>query len=475
MSFGESALLLAERLADYTFSLSYHDLPDDVIHATRQRLVDTLGCALGAIDSQPVRSIRSYLATLPAGASTVLFDGMKVTPDTAAFLNATMVRFLDYNDGYFSLEPGHSSDNIPACLAVAQAEGRNGADLIVAIVIAYEIQMRLQDVASLFRRGWDHVNFVTVAATMAAGKLLGLSRTQLVHALGMALNGHIVLRQVRSGELSGWKGASAANASRNAVFCAYLARHGMTGPSSIFEGEMGFFNQVSGPFDLDVRAFGNRENGDFHIKRALTKLYPTNGEMQTAVMAAISLRQQLSNLDDIASIQIDTTDVGFKFLAKDPAKWRPTTRETADHSLPYTVARALIDGTITRATYDEADLADARVIEVIDKISVREDPMLTAQMPSLANRVTIRTHAGKVLSKELGTKEIARAGIADAEIERKFRDFAGTRFPEEQIRQVLEICWTLQAQQSLEPFFAALTLPSQEVPDRAAISASNCR
>ena len=122
----------------------------------------------------------------------------------------------------------------------------------------------------------------------------------------------------------------------------------MTGPSSIFEGEMGFFNQVSGPFELDVRSFGNRENGDFHITRTLTKLYPTNGEMQTAVMAAVSLRGQLSRLGDIASIQIDTTDVGFKFLAKDPAKWRPRTRETADHSLPYTVARALLDGTITR-------------------------------------------------------------------------------------------------------------------------------
>ena len=453
-------MLLAERLADYTTSLSYDDLPDGVIHTARQRLVDTLGCALGAIDSEPVRSIRSYLATLPAGASTILFDRMKATPEAATFLNATMVRFLDYNDGYFSLEPGHSSDNIPACLAVAQAEGLNGKDLIVSIVIAYEIQMRLQDAASLFVRGWDHVNFVTVSATMAVGKLLRLSKTQLVHALGMALNGHIALRQVRSGELSSWKGASAANASRNAVFCAYLARHGMTGPSSIFEGEMGFFNQVSGPFELDTRRFGNRENGDFHILRTLTKLYPTNGEMQTAVMAAIGLREHLSSVDDIAVIEIDTTDVGCRFLAKDPAKWRPTTRETADHSLPYTVAKALIDGTITRATYDGADLADPVVIEVIDKISVREDPMLTAQMPSLANRVTIKTHSGKILTKELGTKEVARVGIADAQIERKFRDFAETRFPEQQIREILECCWTLENQESLQPFFAAVTVPS---------------
>ncbi|HEY0686570.1 MAG TPA: MmgE/PrpD family protein [Steroidobacter sp.] len=451
-------MLLAERLADYTISLTYDDLPDRVIHASRQRVVDTIGCALGAIDSEPVRSIRAYLATLPAGASTVLFDRMRVTPDAAAFLNATMVRFLDYNDGYFNLEPGHPSDNIPACLAVAQAEGVNGKDLIVAMVIAYEIQMRLQDAASLFRRGWDHVNFVTVATTMAVGKLLDLSKMQLVHALGMALNGHIALRQVRSGELSGWKGASAANASRNAVFCAYLARHGMTGPSNIFEGEMGFFKQVTGPFELDVEGFGNRENGDFQIMRALTKPYPTNGEMQTAVMAAIGLREELTSLEDIAAIEIGTTDVGYNFLAKDRAKWRPTTRETADHSLPYTVAKALIDGTITRASYDGADLADPRVLEVIDKITVREDPELAAQMPSLANRVTIKTHSGRILSKELGTKDNALPRVADAQIERKFRDFAGSRFADQQLRKVLDIAWTLERQQTLEPFFAAIAL-----------------
>lgn len=451
-------MLLAERLADYALGLTYDDLPEEVVHVARQRVVDTLGCALGAIDSEPVRSIRSYIATLPPGPSSVLFDRLKVSPDAAAFLNATMVRFLDFNDGYFSREPGHSSDNIPACLAVAQAENLSGKDLILAIVIAYEVQMRLQDAASLFRRGWDHVNFVTVSTTLAVGRLLGLSRTQLVHALGMALNGHIAMRQVRSGELSGWKGASAANASRNAVFCAYLARHGMTGPGRIFEGEMGFFNQVSGPFDLDIDGFGNRENGDFHILRIFTKLYPTNGEMQTAVMAAVALREALPNLGNIARIEIDTTDVGFKFLAKDRAKWRPTTRETADHSLPYTVARALLDGTITQRTYDDADFADPRVIEIIDKISVREDPVLAAQMPSLANRVTITTRDGRVLSKEIGTKEYPRGLIADAEIERKFREVANARFSDAQIGEVLEICGTLQHQETCEPLFAALSL-----------------
>jgi 2-methylcitrate dehydratase len=359
---------------------------------------------------------------------------------------------------YFALEPGHSSDNIAACLAVAQAEGLGGRDVILAMVIAYEIQMRLQDVACLFRRGWDHVNFVTASATLAVGKLLGLSREQLVHALGMALNGHIAMRQVRSGELSGWKGASAANASRNAVVCCYLARHGMTGPSRIFEGEMGFFAQVSGEFAVDVAKFGNRDSQDFHIRRAKTKLYPTNGEMQTAVMAAVALRPQIGDLDDIAAIEVDTTDVGYKFLAKDRAKWRPTTRETADHSLPYTVARALLDGTITRATYDAADFADPAVLAVIDKIVVREDPELAAQMPSLANRITIKMQDGRILSDEYGTLKNPRLGLQDSEIERKFRDFAAGHFDTGTIRRLLDAAWSFDALTDIGAFLAELDI-----------------
>ena len=437
-------MTLAEKLARYTSALKFEHLNGQTVHAARQRLVDTLGCALGAYEAPPTISIRTFIDTLPDGKSSTLFGRKKVTPDAAAFLNATMVRFLDFNDGYFSLEPGHSSDNIPACIAVAEAEGLTGEDVILAMTIAYEVQMRLQDAASLFRHGWDHVNFVTISSSLAVSRLLDLSVEQTVHALSMTMNGHIGLRQVRSGELSGWKGASAANSTRNAVWCAYLARHGMTGPSEIFEGEMGFFNQVSGPFDLDTSEFGNMDNQDFMIRKARTKLYPTNGEMQTAVICALDLRKQIDDLSQIQSIKVATTDVGYKFLAKDKAKWRPQTRETADHSLPYTVARALIDGTITRSTYDDTSLfAAPDTIAMIDKISVEEDPVLAAQMPSLANRVTVYLKDGRTLEKEAGTANSNRHQISDDELETKFRSFASAYFDEEAIQNALDQAWSL--------------------------------
>jgi len=449
---------LAERLAQYALSLTYDDLDDEVIHIAKQRIIDSIGCALGAIDSPPAKSIRAYLHTLPEGEATLLFETRKVAPDAASFLNATMVRYLDFNDGYFALEPGHSSDNIPALLAVAEAEGLGGREVILAMVVAYELQMRLQDAACLFRRGWDHVNYVTISATLGVGKLLGLDKAQLTHALGMALNGHVAMRQVRSGELSGWKGASAANAARNAVFCCYLARHGMTGPSQIFEGEMGFMNQVSGPFALDVDAFGDGASHAYAMKRVRTKPYATNGEMQTAVMAAIALRDAVGDVAKIAKVQVDTTDVGVRFLAKDAAKWRPTTRETADHSLPYTVARALLDGKITSRTYDQADFGDARVIDLIDRITVSEDPDLTAQMPLLANRVTITTTDGQAFSREFGTRTSPPIVISDRQIEDKFRHFADERYSAARVQEIIDLVWRFDEAQDLRGLQAVLAI-----------------
>lgn len=449
---------LAERLADYALTLRFADLDDQVVHVAKQRIVDSVGCALGAIDSAPARAIRSYLHTLSRGSATLMFERRKVTPDAATFLNATMVRFLDFNDGYFAREPGHPSDIIAALLAAAETERLGARDVLVAMVVAYEIQMRLQDAACLFRKGWDHVNFVTISATLATGRLLGLNKGQLVHALGMALNSHIAMRQVRSGELSGWKGASAANAARNAVFCCYLARHGMTGPDQIFEGEMAFMNQVSGPFELDVAAFGNGRTHDYAMTRIRTKPFPTNGEMQTAVLAALALRDDVGSADDVRSIQVDTTDVGVRILAKDRAKWRPQTRETADHSLPYTVARALLDGAITRQTYDAADLDDPEVLRLIDKISVREDPDLTAQMPSLANRVTVTMADGRILSREYGARSSPPFVISDRQIEDKFRDFAADRFPQARIQEIIDLLWAFDEQPDVTRVFEVLAL-----------------
>ena len=448
---------LAERIADYVRAFDAAALPEAVIACVRQRLLDSLACALGAYDSPPVGVARALAAAVPVPRSSVLGTGLRTTPDLAAFANGVAIRFLDYNDGYMGAEPGHPSDNIAACLAVAEAEGAGAAEFVAAVVIAYEIQMRLQDAASLNRRGWDQACYVLVASAAAAARLMRLDRAQTAQAINLALNGHVAMRQVRSGTLSDWKGCSAANAARNAVFAAQLARAGMTGPAPIFEGKMGLFAQVSGPCDLDVARFGNASNGDYAILRSLTKMFPTNGELHTAVWAAIDLRARIGDLATIETILIETSEFNARVLA-DPEKWTPRTRETADHSLPYNVARALLDGDIDLASYTPEAIAAPEAAALMARTRVAEDPALTALFPGhLANRVTVTLASGEALVREVRPGPGGREQpMTDADFERKFRKMAAPHLAPEAQAAVLRCVAALDAQPCWEPLFAAM-------------------
>ncbi|MDD0842563.1 MmgE/PrpD family protein [Pseudomonas sp. Gutcm_11s] len=452
---------LARRLARYACNLSIDDLPDTVTACVRRRFVDSLACILGAYGAKPVEAAIAVATQVHQPASSVFGTDLRTTPELAAFANGIMVRFLDYNDGYMGLEPGHPSDSIPACLALAEAEGATGSELIMAIVIAYEIQMRLQDAASLNKRGWDHVNYINVAMAAAAARLMRLDEEQAEQAINIALCAHLAMRQVRSGSLSDWKGCSAANAARNAIFAASLARHCMTGPAPVFEGDMGFFRQVTGEFSLDVERFGNRANGDFAILRSLTKTFPTNGELHTAVWAGIDLRARVGDLDAIETIHIETSEFNRRVLA-DPEKWRPRTRETADHSLPYNVARALLDGDITLDSYAPEQIADPRAIALMSRTTVSEDPALTQRFPQqLGNRVTLTLRSGEVLSSEmLSGPGSLETPMSDADFERKLRKMAAPHIDRRAQDEVLAFVAGLERQQDYSPLFQPMLVKS---------------
>ena len=449
---------IALQLAEYAHKFRHQCLPEEITALVRQRFIDSLACILGAYGAGPVNAAVCYAVANPAKSSSVFGTTIQTTPEIAAFANGVMVRFLDYNDGYMGLEPGHPSDNIPACLALAQAEGATGAELISAIVLAYEIQMRLQDAASLNKRGWDHVNYINVAMAAAASSLMKLDVAQTEQAINIALSAHLAMRQVRSGSLSDWKGCSAANAARNAIFAAQLSRHGMTGPSPVFEGDMGFFKLVSGPFDLDTDRFGTPENGDYAIRRSLTKTFPTNGELHTAVWAALDIRARIDDLDDIACIVIETSEFNRRVLADTPEKWLPKTRETADHSLPYNVARSLLDGDITLDSYSPAKMADPAVIALMGKITVVEDGALTALFPRhLANRVSVTLVSGEiVVSEVISGPGSVETPMTDSDFERKFRRMASPHLDESAQAKVLRYVAELQHQSEFTALFAAM-------------------
>src|SRR5205807_162760 len=319
---------------------------------------------MGAFNADPVRISRKVAeAARDSQGSTLFGTRKKTTPELAAFVNGIMLRYFDYNDTYLSKEPAHPSDNIGPCFSVAESERGTGKDLLLSIILAYEIQCRLCDAADIRHRGWDHVCYGLPSTALAASKLMDLDSEKMTQAANLALNSHITMRQVRAGELSMWKGCSFANAARNGVFSALLAGQGMTGPSPIFEGEMGFFKQVSGPFEMNIDDFGGK-NGSFKIAETYLKFFPAEIHSQTSIWAALEARKEIEKREDIVSVEIASHEAGYTILGKDPEKWNPLTKETADHSLPYIVGMALVEGKFHRLTRKILD--KSRVRRILD-------------------------------------------------------------------------------------------------------------
>ena len=443
---------LARSLAEYVLSVRYDRLDLRTVKEMKARIIDALGCAIGAFGEEPIAIASRAVAGLRgAGPSTLLGTRTGTTPELATFVNGLMIRYFDFNDTYLSKEPAHPSDNLAPCLAVGESEAATGREIIEAGVAAYEVQCRLCDAADIRHRGWDHVNYGLVSSSLASAKLMGLDRRKATESVNIALSGHIAMRQVRAGELSMWKGASSSNAARNGVFSALLAREGMTGPSPIFEGEMGFFRQVSGKFTLDVRGFGGK-GGIYKVNETYIKYWPAEYHAQSAIWAALEVRRRVKDFDDVTSVLVETHEAGFNILGKDREKWRPRTKETADHSLPYVVGMALLHGTVDNSTYSTGNMANPKNLRLIGKIKVVEDPEFTALYPAegIANRVTVTERGGReICAQVIVPKGHPLSPMTKADIEAKFLRLTGRRMGEREAKEAMSRLWNLEKERDL--------------------------
>ncbi len=414
---------LAHTLAERAHALKFDDLSPETVHEAKRRILDSLGTALGAWDSRPGRVTRAAAeAVTMSGGASLLGSRHRTTPDLAAFSNGALVRYLDYNDTYLSLEPAHPSDNIPAAWAVGQAAGASPREILTAIVLGYELQCRLCDAASLRKHGWDHVCYGAFSTALLAGKLWRLSPAQLVHALGIAGVCNFATRQTRTGQLSDWKACAFSNAARNGIMAANLARLGMTGPHEIFEGPKGLQKLVTGPFSL---AWSGGPD-DWMIRRTYVKYWPAEYHSQSAIDAALQLRPEIGALEKIDHILIESFEAAVSIIGSEPEKWRPTSRETADHSMGYCVVLALRDGDVTRESFSDANIRDPRVLSVLDRIRIVETPECNAGYPDgIPNRLIITLKDGRRLER-LVKYPRGHAGnpMTDDEVVRKFEGLA---------------------------------------------------
>lgn len=427
-------------LSEYAAGLSYAELPPALVHECKRKLIDTLGCVIGAFDAEPSRIARAVASRYSSDAPARIFGTLKATSaEHAAFANGTMLRYADYNDSYFNTNSGHPSDTFAGVLALGESVHADGRAIILAATLAYEGFCNFSDILPR-EQGWDYVIFGVVGCAVAGAKLLGLDAARTGQAIALAVTPNVALEQTRLGELSMWKGCAAANAARNGVFAALLAEAGLTGPDEAIMGKSGLQHAV-GRFEW--APFGGR-GGPFRLCETHLKYFPAVVHSQSPIAAALELHGKLK-ADAIESIVVDSYWVANRYTDRASPLWQPGTRETADHSLPYIIAAALIDGTINESSFDDARLRDPRIANLMARMTLRENAAFTRSHPKTwPCQIEVVTRDGRthVASVEY-FKGHAKNPLSDAEVERKFRDLSHGRLAPGQADRIIETVWSL--------------------------------
>lgn len=397
-------------IADYALSLSADEPSTAAVEAAKRLTLDSVGCCLGAYTSPPSKHLRAAYGSVRDGdsgrgeAATVFGAGTTTRPEYAALINGAMVRYLDYNDALVSEGRAcHPSDHIPALISVAEAEGATGEELIEAIVVAYEIEGAGLDTGVMWEHGCDYVTWGAFSTVAAAGRLMGLDREELVNALGIAGASNLTLSVARKGAVSMWKGVAHSYVSHGAVQACQMAREGMTGPERVFEGPGGLF-EVAADRLLTVDELGGRDGAPYRITRAHVKPFPCGYYMQPMITGVRDLVAEHDiDPDAIEAIEIETFEQAATILGGEEKWSTDLTRESADHSIPYTAAIAVFHGDVTPEHYGRAYRTDPEVHRLMRLVTVAESAEMNADARAEPN----------------STPSIVRIRTADATHERR--------------------------------------------------------
>jgi len=379
-------------LAEFIVDASYEVLSPEAEEQLKIRVLDSLGCAVGALDGEPIRALRAHLADFGGADRATLIGGGTTAPDRAALYNSALVRYLDYNDSYLAEgETGHPSDNLGSVMATTEYAGGSGKDLLTALAVAYQVQCRLSDEAPVRDKGFDHTVQGQYAAAAGAAKALGLDPEATAHAIAISGTAHNALRVTRTGEISHWKGLAYPETGFTATHSAFLATRGITGPPAVFEGNKGFMHAIAGDFTIDWSSEDLERVTDTIIKK-----YNAEIHSQAALEGALELKRK-HDIDPatISTIEIDTFDVAFHIIGggEEGDKTVVRRKEEADHSLPYMTAVALLDDQVLPAQYEQSRIVADDVQSLLRRITVNENPDHSARFPEHMV-CDLRIHAG---------------------------------------------------------------------------------
>jgi 2-methylcitrate dehydratase len=392
-----------ERLAALVHSVTFDILPPEVVSAAKARILDTLGCAYGALGSDVGLAVRQMAADCGgAPQATLIGTGEKTSAPMATLVNGSLLRYLDSNDYYFSRDPAHPSGNLAVALAVGEREHRSGRDLIAALVAAYEVQLRLCDFAgapSLWKRGWHHGCNAQFSSAAIAARLSGIDLSRTAHAMAISASHQNTLAQLQSGAVSMIKGTAEGWVAKAGVEAALLAQHGVTGPLELMEGGAGWAKCVAG--EVDFEALCAPLDGRFRLLQTSIKPYPAVATAVAPIRAAIELnRGGLPVLDEIEKVVVRLPAFALGTPSAQAGRRHPAHIESAQHSFYYCAVVALLEGACGDAQFTPSKLAASEVRGLLDKVVLQEDDELTALWPRSAGGAvelhlrddSVRTH-----------------------------------------------------------------------------------
>jgi 2-methylcitrate dehydratase len=391
-------MTIVDQMARFVTRATYGKLSQEARQQVKIRILDALGCAIGALGAGPVEMIRAQVEEFGGSGACSLIGGGRSAPDRAAFYNSTLIRYLDFNDAYLAKgETCHPSDNLGAVLAAGEYADATGKDLMAAFAAAYQVQCRLSDAAPVRARGFDHTTQGSFAVAAGAARALGLDQEKTANALAMAGTAFNALRVTRTGALSNWKGLAYPNTAFGVTHTTFLARRGITGPAEVFEGNKGFMEAISGPFELDW----SKEDLE-RITRTIVKRYNAEIHSQSAIEGILELGSEIDP-SKIEKIDVDIFDVAYNIIGggEEGEKVTVRTKEEADHSLPYILSAALLDGQVMPPQYFPERIKKKDIQALLRKVTIRPEEEFSRRFPNeMPVRIRVTLKNGQVLIKE---------------------------------------------------------------------------
>src|SRR6266568_176034 len=371
------------KMARWAAELRFEDLSKDAIYQAKRFLLDSLGCALGGYQQHDVKVALEVLSeTAGRGLATVFGSGRRFDPVSASLANALMIRCMDYNDIYWKQDPSHPSDIFPAAIACCERARSGGKELIVGIVLGHEFEMRFCEAAfpGIRERGWHHATLTAFVSPIVAGRALRLSWEQIQHAIGISASRHCTLGAVTAGKLTMMKNTVDPMATQSGVFAALLAEKGYTGPEHVIDGKEGLTHVFKPEWKLNLLTDGLGES--WRITQCGMKAFPTEALTHTPISAVLEIvKSNDLKPEQVEKVQIRSLARAADILS-DPSKYDPLTRETADHSLPYVIAAAIVDRQVTPVQFEMEKIMDPVIRAQLRKVEVVADPEIEKVFPA---------------------------------------------------------------------------------------------